>query len=97
MTHLLYDGFSFGFQVRYLLNDIDPKFIKKFVLRADSLFLNSFPVTPNCHRVTEITHAFSNGQRLIFVRIPSFTAFIVSICMVDYTSSCKISGFLLIC
>ncbi|KAB1217169.1 DNA-directed RNA polymerase IV subunit 1 [Morella rubra] len=53
-------------QVRYLLNAIDPKFIKKFVLRADSLFLNSFPVTPNCHRVTEITHAFSNGQRLIF-------------------------------
>nr|XP_023891824.1 DNA-directed RNA polymerase IV subunit 1 isoform X2 [Quercus suber] len=53
-------------QVRYLLNDVDLKFIEKFVLRTDSLFLNCFPVTPNCHRVTEITHAFSNGQRLIF-------------------------------
>ncbi|KAG6685152.1 hypothetical protein I3842_12G097800 [Carya illinoinensis] len=53
-------------QVRYLLNDVDPKLIKKFVLRTESLFLNCFPVTPNCHRVTEVTHAFSNGQRLVF-------------------------------
>ncbi|XP_038905038.1 DNA-directed RNA polymerase IV subunit 1 isoform X1 [Benincasa hispida] len=53
-------------QVHYLLKDIDPKFLKKFVPATDSLFLNSFPVTPNSHRVTELTHSFSNGQRLIF-------------------------------
>ncbi|XP_065870732.1 DNA-directed RNA polymerase IV subunit 1 [Euphorbia lathyris] len=53
-------------QVYHLLKDVDPSFIKMFVLKTDSLFLNNFPVTPNCHRVTEITHAFSNGQRLIF-------------------------------
>ncbi|XP_021290958.1 DNA-directed RNA polymerase IV subunit 1 isoform X1 [Herrania umbratica] len=53
-------------QVRYLLKDVDPEFIKKFVLSMDSIFLNCFPVTPNSHRVTEIMHASSNGQRLIF-------------------------------
>ncbi|XP_020539597.1 DNA-directed RNA polymerase IV subunit 1 isoform X2 [Jatropha curcas] len=53
-------------QVRHLLKDVDPNFIKKFVLKTDSIFLNCFPVTPNCHRVTEVTHAFSNGQRLVF-------------------------------
>lgn len=58
-----------GFQVRYLLKDVDPEFIKKFVLSMDSIFLNCFPVTPNSHRVTEIMHASSNGQRLIFVSV----------------------------
>ncbi|KAJ6393757.1 hypothetical protein OIU77_023066 [Salix suchowensis] len=53
-------------QVRHLLKDVDPNFIKQFILRTDTIFLNCFPVTPNCHRVTEVTHAFSNGQRLIF-------------------------------
>ncbi|GAV79426.1 RNA_pol_Rpb1_2 domain-containing protein/RNA_pol_Rpb1_3 domain-containing protein/RNA_pol_Rpb1_1 domain-containing protein/RNA_pol_Rpb1_4 domain-containing protein/DUF3223 domain-containing protein, partial [Cephalotus follicularis] len=53
-------------QVHHLLDGIDPKFIKKYVSRIDLLFINCFPVTPNNHRVTEITHAFSNGQRLIF-------------------------------
>ncbi|XP_062074186.1 DNA-directed RNA polymerase IV subunit 1 isoform X2 [Humulus lupulus] len=53
-------------QVYHLLKDVDPMFIKKFVPRLDSLFLNSFLVTPNCHRVNEFTHAFSNGQRLTF-------------------------------
>ena len=61
--------FLLGFQVHYLLKDIDPKFLKKFVPAIDSLFLNSFPVTPNSHRVTEMAHSFSNGQRLIFVRL----------------------------
>ncbi|GKV23049.1 hypothetical protein SLEP1_g32834 [Rubroshorea leprosula] len=53
-------------QVHYLLKDVDPEFIKKFVSRMDAIFLSCFPVTPNSHRVTEVTHAFSNGQRLIF-------------------------------
>ncbi|XP_015901884.3 DNA-directed RNA polymerase IV subunit 1 isoform X2 [Ziziphus jujuba] len=53
-------------QVHYLLNAIDPDFIKKYVARTDSLFLNCFPVTPNSHRVTEFINSFSNGQRLIF-------------------------------
>ncbi|WCJ19100.1 DNA-directed RNA polymerase IV subunit 1 [Euphorbia peplus] len=53
-------------QVYHLLKDVDPNFIKTFILKTDSVFLNNFSVTPNCHRVTEITHSFSNGQRLIF-------------------------------
>ncbi|XVF10684.1 hypothetical protein REPUB_Repub07fG0203700 [Reevesia pubescens] len=53
-------------QVRHLLKDVDPEFIKKFVLNVDSIFLNCFPVTPNSHRVTEIMHTSSNAQRLIF-------------------------------
>ncbi|XWS61838.1 hypothetical protein CRYUN_Cryun07bG0159800 [Craigia yunnanensis] len=53
-------------QVRYLLKDVDPEFIEKFVLNVDSIFLNRFPVTPNSHRVTEIMHTSSNAQRLIF-------------------------------
>lgn len=53
-------------QVHYLLKDVDLRFIEEFVSRTDSLFLNSFLVTPNCHRITEVTHAFSNGQRLMF-------------------------------
>lgn len=62
-----------GFQVWHLLRGVDSNFIKKYVLKTESIFLNCFPVTPNCHRVTEITHLFSNGQRLIFVSIVSFT------------------------
>ncbi|XP_057977974.1 DNA-directed RNA polymerase IV subunit 1 isoform X2 [Malania oleifera] len=53
-------------QVHYLLKDVDPKFITEFVSRRDSLFLNCSLVTPNSHRVSEITHALSNGQRLVF-------------------------------
>ncbi|KAB2018222.1 hypothetical protein ES319_D08G214600v1 [Gossypium barbadense] len=53
-------------QVRHLLKDVDPEFIKKFISEADSIFLNFFPVTPNSHRVTEIMHTSSNAQRLIF-------------------------------
>lgn len=53
-------------QVRHMLKDVDPNFIKLSILKTDTIFLNCFPVTPNSHRVTEVTHAFSNGQRLIF-------------------------------
>ncbi|KAE9606928.1 putative DNA-directed RNA polymerase [Lupinus albus] len=53
-------------QVGSLLTDVDPNFIKKFVPRLDLLYLNYFPVTPNCHRVTEFAHAFCNGNRLSF-------------------------------
>ncbi|KAF5734464.1 DNA-directed RNA polymerase IV subunit 1 [Tripterygium wilfordii] len=53
-------------QVRHLLNDVDPKFIKQFVSRIETIFLNSFPITPNCHRVTQVMHGFSKGERLIY-------------------------------
>ncbi|XP_042481288.1 DNA-directed RNA polymerase IV subunit 1 isoform X2 [Macadamia integrifolia] len=53
-------------QVFYLLKDIDLEFIRNFVLRPESLFLSCFPVTPNCYRVMETTHIFSNGHQLIF-------------------------------
>ncbi|KAG8659279.1 DNA-directed RNA polymerase IV subunit 1 [Manihot esculenta] len=53
-------------QVCHLLKDVDANFIRKLVIKTDSIFLNCFSVTPNCHRVTEVTHAFSSGQRLSF-------------------------------
>ncbi|XP_058104734.1 DNA-directed RNA polymerase IV subunit 1 isoform X2 [Magnolia sinica] len=56
------------YQVFFLLKDLDPKFIEKFVPRRELLFLTSFPVTPNCNRVTEAMHLFSDGSRLIFLR-----------------------------
>ncbi|XP_043718308.1 DNA-directed RNA polymerase IV subunit 1 [Telopea speciosissima] len=53
-------------QVFYLLKDIDNEFIGNFVLRPESLFLSCFPVTPNCHRVMETPHLFSNGHQYDF-------------------------------
>ncbi|KAI9076919.1 hypothetical protein K1719_041081 [Acacia pycnantha] len=53
-------------QVDDLLSDVDPSFIEKFVSRSDLLFLHSFLVTPNSHRLTEIMHASSNENRLFF-------------------------------
>ncbi|MED6131304.1 hypothetical protein PIB30_008638 [Stylosanthes scabra] len=55
------------YQVLCLLNDVDEEFVKKFVPQTDLLGLNCFPVTPNCHRVTEVMHAFSNANRLSFL------------------------------
>lgn len=61
-----------------MLKDVDPNFIKLSILKTDTIFLNCFPVTPNSHRVTEVTHAFYNGQRLIFVRtVSSTTSFVL--------------------
>ncbi|KAM1024768.1 hypothetical protein ACFX13_038683 [Malus domestica] len=53
-------------QVHHLLKDIDPNFIAKFVPMTDSLSMDLFLVTPNSHCVTELMHAFANGQRLMF-------------------------------
>ncbi|XP_057524098.1 DNA-directed RNA polymerase IV subunit 1 [Amaranthus tricolor] len=53
-------------QVYQLIKDVDPNFMKEFVSNTDALFLNNFAVTPNCHRVTELIHPFSTGQKLIF-------------------------------
>ncbi|OMP09641.1 RNA polymerase, alpha subunit [Corchorus olitorius] len=50
-------------QVCQLLNYVD---LENYGLKKETIFLNCFPVTPNCHRVTEIMHASHNGQRLIF-------------------------------
>ncbi|KAA8522336.1 hypothetical protein F0562_013303 [Nyssa sinensis] len=47
-------------QVYHMLKDVDPRFLKEFVARKNTLFLNCFPVTPNCHRVTEF------GLHMIF-------------------------------
>ncbi|KAF7828324.1 DNA-directed RNA polymerase IV subunit 1 isoform X1 [Senna tora] len=53
-------------QVETLLSDVDPSFVEKFVSRSDLVALSSFLVTPNSHRVTDIMHASSNENRLIF-------------------------------
>ena len=65
----------FGLQVDDLLSGVDPCFIEKFVARSDLLFLHSFLVTPNSHRLIEIMHASSNDNRLLFVRI--FTSYLI--------------------
>ncbi|RYQ79818.1 hypothetical protein Ahy_Scaffold1g106629 isoform A [Arachis hypogaea] len=54
------------YQVLCLLSDVDQDFVQKFVPQTELLGLNCFPVTPNCHRVTEVMHAFSNANRLSF-------------------------------
>ncbi|KAK7317076.1 hypothetical protein RJT34_01003 [Clitoria ternatea] len=53
-------------QVEYLLDDVDPDFIEKYIPRKNLLKLKCFPVTPNCHRVTEFVYLSSNGNRLSF-------------------------------
>lgn len=79
----------FCLQVYHLLKDVDPSFIKEFVSKTDALFLNSFAVTPNCHRVTELIHPFSTGQKLIFVGELSF-----NLCyLVHLFPPCEIPSF----
>ncbi|KAJ4846700.1 hypothetical protein Tsubulata_031972 [Turnera subulata] len=53
-------------QVHMLLMDVDPNFFRRFELKPELYFINYFPVTPNCHRVTEFIHMSSNAQRLMF-------------------------------
>ncbi|KAL2348086.1 hypothetical protein Fmac_002086 [Flemingia macrophylla] len=53
-------------QVYSLLKDVDQNFMEKYVPRKNLLSLCCFPVTPNCHRVTEVPYAISNGNRLSF-------------------------------
>lgn len=59
----------FDFQVQNLLSGVDPNFIKKFIPRMDLVGLSCFPVSPNCHRVTEVNHGFARGYPLCFVSI----------------------------
>ncbi|KAG5043133.1 hypothetical protein JHK87_007048 [Glycine soja] len=49
-------------QVLNLLNGADPDFIEKYIGRKNLLYLNCFPVTPNCHPVTEVPYAISSGS-----------------------------------
>lgn len=56
----------YPYQVFFMLEKLDLEFIEKFVSRRDLLFLSCFPVTPNCNRVMETIHVFSDGARLIF-------------------------------
>nr|KYP67245.1 DNA-directed RNA polymerase II subunit RPB1 [Cajanus cajan] len=53
-------------QVFSLLKDVDQNIIEKYIPRKNLLSLDCFPVTPNCHRVTEVPYAISNGNRLSF-------------------------------
>ncbi|CAK9173084.1 unnamed protein product [Ilex paraguariensis] len=41
-------------QVYNMLKDVDPRFLERLLKRKNSIFLNCFLVTPNCHRVTEL-------------------------------------------
>ncbi|CAN0841500.1 DNA-directed RNA polymerase IV subunit 1 [Linum grandiflorum] len=53
-------------QISHLLNGVDDSFIERFCLNKEYLFLNSFSVTPNPQRVTELVHSSSSSQRLAF-------------------------------
>ncbi|PKI53122.1 DNA-directed RNA polymerase IV subunit 1 isoform X2 [Punica granatum] len=53
-------------QVHNLLTGVDLKFIQKLIPDIESLFLNCFPITPNCHRVTEVCHAFTYRHKVAF-------------------------------
>ncbi|KAL8253727.1 hypothetical protein R6Q59_031948 [Mikania micrantha] len=47
-------------QVYQILRDVDPIFLKGSLGKKNKIFLQSFPLTPNCHRVAEF------GQNLTF-------------------------------
>ncbi|KAK9071295.1 hypothetical protein SSX86_009863 [Deinandra increscens subsp. villosa] len=47
-------------QVYQILKDVDPIFLKGSLGKKNKIFLQSFPLTPNCHRVAEF------GQNLTF-------------------------------
>ncbi|VFQ69378.1 unnamed protein product [Cuscuta campestris] len=53
-------------QVYSLLKDVDSRLIEAFLKRKNLIFLNSFLLTPNCHRVTELGHhmLFDESNRL---------------------------------
>lgn len=106
LENYLYVAATFCFQVCHLLKDVDANFIRKLVIKTDSIFLNCFSVTPNCHRVTEVTHAFSSGQRLSFVSICFLQCFLDFIhvfyicshrlvhlsCCLKITNGCRMNG-----
>ncbi|XP_020572389.1 DNA-directed RNA polymerase IV subunit 1 isoform X2 [Phalaenopsis equestris] len=53
-------------QVFSLLKQLDRDFINQFVSRRELLFLSCLPVTPNSHRIVEVTHALTDGSRISF-------------------------------
>lgn len=88
---LLVEYICFCFQVFCLLSELDPEFIQQFVSRRELLFLSYLPITPNCHRVVETSHAFADGPKLSFVSC-------FSMCMLYiYVGSIKLPTCLLSC
>ncbi|KAI7993950.1 DNA-directed RNA polymerase IV subunit 1 [Camellia lanceoleosa] len=60
-------------QVYHMLKDVDPKFLRDFLVKKNSLFLNCFLVTPNCHRVTEFGHhVIFDGRTRAFRKLVDF-------------------------
>jgi len=51
------------------LRELDQEFIKLFVPRRELIFLSCIPVSPNCQRVVETSHIFSDGPRVSFVSL----------------------------
>ncbi|PWA96741.1 nuclear RNA polymerase D1A [Artemisia annua] len=47
-------------QVYQILKDVDPSFLKGSLMKKNKIFMQNFPLTPNCHRVAEF------GQNLTF-------------------------------
>ncbi|CAM9002666.1 unnamed protein product [Rhodiola kirilowii] len=53
-------------QVHHLLDGIGLETAKQYMSKIDSLFIGSALVTPNNHRITEVTHAFSDKPTMMF-------------------------------
>ncbi|KAJ3706664.1 hypothetical protein LUZ61_010369 [Rhynchospora tenuis] len=54
------------YQAFTLLKEVDPEFIKKFVLNRKWIFLSSIPVTGNSHRLQETFPTYADGPLLAF-------------------------------
>lgn len=44
-----------------MLKDVDPEIVEAVVSKKNLILFNCFPVTPNCHRITEF------GNHMVFV------------------------------
>ncbi|KAM7491335.1 hypothetical protein LguiA_034256 [Lonicera macranthoides] len=47
-------------QVYHMLKDVDPEIVEGVVSKKNLILFNCFPVTPNCHRITEF------GNHMVF-------------------------------
>ncbi|XP_059661700.1 DNA-directed RNA polymerase IV subunit 1 [Cornus florida] len=80
-------------QVYHMLKDVDPRFLKEFILSKNSLFLSCFPVTPNCHRVSEFAqHMIFDERTRAYKKLVDFrgTANELSLRVLDSLKSSKI-------
>nr|XP_043606591.1 DNA-directed RNA polymerase IV subunit 1 [Erigeron canadensis] len=80
-------------QVYEILKDVDPSFLKGSLGKKNKIFLQSFPLTPNCHRVAEFGQNLTFDERTrAYRRLIGFrgTANELSACVLDCIKLSKI-------